>query len=100
VSDNLVKEAIRISPNIYFHYLLGRALVEKNFADAAIVELQEALQKTKNHFSPANCELGRAYELKGDVKAALGQYRTAYRAHVDDEECRSAYQRLALPLKK
>jgi tetratricopeptide (TPR) repeat protein len=95
-----IKEAIRISPDIYFHYLLGRALVKKNDADAAIVELQEALQKTKNHFSPANCELGRAYELKGDLTAALGQYRTAYRAHADDEQCRAAYQRLELQLKR
>jgi tetratricopeptide (TPR) repeat protein len=96
-----VKEASRIwADNPYFHYLLGRALVKKNDADAAIVELQGALQKTKNHFSLANCELGHAYELKGDLKAAVGQYRTAYRAHVDDEQCRAAYQRLELQLKR
>lgn len=37
------KEAIRIWPdNSYFHYLLGRALVKRNDAEAAIVELQWA----------------------------------------------------------
>lgn len=94
-------EAIRIWPDRpYFHYLLGRVLVRKNDADAAIVELQWALGKTKNHLSPANCELGHAYELKGDLKAALSQYRTAYRAHVDDLQCRAAYERLELQLKR
>jgi tetratricopeptide (TPR) repeat protein len=94
-------EAIRIWPDRpYFHYLLGRVLVRKNDPDGAVVELQWALQKTKNHFSPVNCELGRAYELRGDLRAALGQYRTAYRAHVDDLQCRAGYQRLELQLKK
>ncbi len=64
----------------YFHYLFGRVLVKKNDPDDAIVELQWALKKEKNRFSPANCELGRAFELKGDPKAALRQYHTAIRA--------------------
>lgn len=94
------KEAIRIWPDRpYFHYLLGSVLVKKNDADAAIVELRWALKKAKNHLSPANCELGRAYERKGDLKAAEGQYRTAYRAHVHDDDCRAAYERLKLQLK-
>ena len=95
------KEAIRIWPgNSYFHYLLGRVLVKKNDAEAAIVELQWALKETKNQMSPANCELGRAYEQKGDLEAAFRQYRTAFRAHVNDEQCRAAYERLKLQPKK
>jgi tetratricopeptide (TPR) repeat protein len=95
------KEAIRIWPDkAYFHYLLGRALSRKNDPDAAIAELQWALKKEKNHFSPANCELGRAFEAKGDLPAAMRQYRTAFRAHVNDEQCRAAYERLQLQLKK
>jgi len=94
------KEAIRIWPDRpYFHYLLGSVLVKKNDADAAIVELQVALKMAKNHLSPANCELGRAFEQKGDLEAAFRQYRTAYRAHVDDDDCRAAYERLKLQLK-
>jgi len=95
------KEAIRIWPDkAYFHYLLGRALVKKNDPDAAIAELQWTLKKEKNHFSPANCELGRAFEAKGDLQAAVRQYRTASRAHVNDEQCRAAYERLQLHVKK
>jgi Flp pilus assembly protein TadD len=96
-----IKEAIRIWPDkFYFHYLLGRVLVQKNDVDAAIVELQWALKKAKNHLSPANCELGRAFEQKGDLEAALRQYRAAFRVHVNDEQCRAAYERLKLELKK
>jgi len=95
------KEAIRVWPDhFYLHYLLGKLLVEKNDPDAAIPELQLALQATKNHLSPANCSLGRALELKGDLEAAFRQYRTAFRAHVQDEQCRAAYERLKLQLKK
>lgn len=94
------KEAIRFWPDRpYFHYLLGSVLVKKNDSDAAIVELQRALNMAKNHFSPANCELGRAFEQKGNLEAAFRQYRTAYRAHVDDDDCRAAYERLKLQLK-
>jgi hypothetical protein len=96
-----VKEAMPIwSDHPYLHYLHGRLLVEKNDPDAAIVELQWALKKENNRLSPANCALGRAFELKGNLKAALGQYRTAYRAHVRDEQCRAAYERLHLQLKE
>jgi tetratricopeptide (TPR) repeat protein len=96
-----IKESMRIWPdNIYFHYVLGRLLVKKNDPDAAIVELQWALRKWNNHSSQTNCELGRAYELKGDLRSALGQYRTAYKAHLPDEQCRAAYERLKLRLKK
>jgi tetratricopeptide (TPR) repeat protein len=95
------KEAIRIWPdNSYFHYLWGRVLVKKNDAEAAIVELQWALKEAKNRLSPANCELGGAFEQKGDLEAAFRQYRTAFRAHVRDEQCRAAYERLKLQLKK
>lgn len=95
-----IKEAIRIWPDdSYFHYLLGRLLIKKNEPDAAIVELQWALRREKNRFSPANCELGRAFEAKGDLQAAVRQYRTAFRAHVNDEQCRAAYERLHLQLK-
>lgn len=95
------KEAIRIWPDkFYFHYLLGSVLVKKKDADAAIVELQWALKRAKNHLSPANCELGRAFEQKGDLEEAFRQYRTAFRAHVDDLQCRAAYQRLELQLKR
>jgi tetratricopeptide (TPR) repeat protein len=94
-------EAVRMWPQRpYFHYLFGRALVKKNDPDEAIVELQWALKKEKNRFSPANCELGRAFELKGDPKAALRQYHTAIRAHGGDKECRAAYERLQLQAKK
>jgi tetratricopeptide (TPR) repeat protein len=96
-----VKEATRMWPQRpYFHYLLGRVLVKKNDLDAAIVELQWALKEKKNHLSPANCELGRAFELKGDPKAALRQYRTAIRAHGGDKECHAAYEQLQLRVKK
>jgi tetratricopeptide (TPR) repeat protein len=95
------KEAIRISPDKpYFHYLLGRVRVRKNDPESAIVELQWALKETKNRLSPANCELGRAFEQKGDLETAFHQYRTAFRAHVNDEQCRAAYERLKLQLKK
>ena len=96
-----IKEAMVVWPdNIYFHYLLGRLLVKKNDPDAAIVELQWALRKWNNRSAQANCELGRAYELKGDLRAALDQYRTAYRAHLRDEQCRAVYERLRRQLKK
>jgi tetratricopeptide (TPR) repeat protein len=95
-----IKEAMRIWPdNIYFHFLLGRLLIKKNDPDGASAELQWALKQWKNHSWQANCELGRAYEQKGDLKAALGQYRTAYRVHMDDKECRAAYERLHSQLK-
>lgn len=95
------REAIQILPGSpYFHYLLGRVLVKKNDPDAAIVELQWALKEHKNHLSPANCELGRAYELKGDRQEAQRQYRVAVRAHGGDKECHAAYERLKLQLKK
>jgi tetratricopeptide (TPR) repeat protein len=96
-----IKDAIQKGPERpYFHYLLGRVLVRKNDPDTAIVELELALKELKNHLSPANCELGRAFELKGDRQAALRQYRTAFRAHVNDEQCRAAYERLKLQPKK
>jgi tetratricopeptide (TPR) repeat protein len=97
-----VKEAMRMCPynNVYFHYLLGWLLVKKNDPDGAIVELQWVLKQEKNHDWKASCALGRAYELKGDLKAALGQYRTAYRVQMDDKECRAAYERLHSQLKK
>jgi tetratricopeptide (TPR) repeat protein len=95
------KEALRIWPDrSYFHYLLGRELVKKDDADAAIVELQWALEKERQHFSSANCELGRAFEQKRDSESAYRQYRTAFRAHVNDAQCRAAYERLKLLLKK
>jgi tetratricopeptide (TPR) repeat protein len=95
------REAIQALPGSpYFHYVLGRLLVKKKDADAAIVELQWALKEHKNHLSPANCELGRAYELKGDPRAALRQYRVAVRTHGGDKECHAAYERLKLQLKK
>lgn len=95
------KEAIRLFPDeSYFHYLLGSALVQKKDADAAIVELQWALKQAKNHLSHANCELGRAFEQKGDLEEAYRQYRIAYRAHLNDEQCCAAYERLKLQLKK
>ena len=90
-----VQEAIAIRPDDpYLRYLRGRLLVEKNEPDAAIVELQWALKKENNHLSPANCALGRAFELKGELKAALDRYRIAYRAHVLDAQCVAAYERL------
>ena len=96
-----VKEAIRIWPNNFFlHYSLGRLLVKKNDADAAIVELEWALKREKYHFPMANCQLGRALELKGDLEAALSQYRTAFQADVRDDQCRAAYERLQLQLRK
>jgi hypothetical protein len=95
-----VKEAMPVWPDDpYLRYLKGRLLVEKNDPDAAIGELQWALKKENNRLSPANCALGRAFELKGDLKSALDQYRTAFRAHVHNEQCRAAYQRLHLQLK-
>jgi len=94
-------EVIRIWPEKpYFHYLLGSILVRKNDVDGAIVELQRALNMAKNHLSPANCELGRAFEQKGSLEAAFRQYRTAFRAHVNDEQCRAGYERLRVQLKK
>ena len=94
-------EAIRIWPDKpYFHYLLGSVLVKKNDADGAIAELQRALKNSKNHLSPANCELGHAFELKDNLEAAFRQYRTAFRARVNDEQCLAAYERLKLRLKK
>jgi hypothetical protein len=96
-----IGEAMRLWPgNIYFHFILGRLLVKKNDPDGAIAELQWALKQWKNHSWQTNCELGRAYEQKGDLKAALGQYRTAYRVRMDDKECRAAYERLHLQVKK
>jgi tetratricopeptide (TPR) repeat protein len=96
-----IKEGMRMWPNnIFFHYLLGKVLVEKNDPDGAIVELQGVLKQEKNHDWKASCALGSAYELKGDLKAALGQYRTVYRVHMDDKECRAAYERLHSQLKK
>ena len=93
-------EGVRMWPERpYFHYLLGRVLVKRNDPDAAMVELQWALKKEKNHFSPANCELGRAFELKGDPKAALDQYRVAVKAHGGDQQCHAAHERLRLLLK-
>src|SRR5262249_5486359 len=95
------KEAIRTLPNnTYFHYLLGRALVGENDLDTGISELQLALKQTKNHLSPANCELGRAFEQKNDLEDAFRQYRAAFKARVNDETCRDAYQRLKRQLKK
>ena len=94
-------EGVRMWPQRpYFHYLFGRVLVQKNDPDAAIAELQWALKKEKNRFSPASCELGRAFELKGDPKAALRQYHTAIQARGGDKECRAAYERLQLQAKK
>ena len=58
------------------------------------------LNEAKNRLSPANCELGGAFEQKGDLEAAFRQYRTAFRAHVRDEQCCAAYERLKLQLKK
>jgi Flp pilus assembly protein TadD len=96
-----IREAIRIGPDdAYLHYLLGRLLIQRNEPDTAIVELQWALKKAKNHFSQANCALGRALELKGDLQAALREYRLAYRAHLDDQQGRAAYERLQIQLKK
>jgi tetratricopeptide (TPR) repeat protein len=96
-----IREAIRIGPDdAYLHYLLGRLLIQRNEPDTAIVELQWALKKARNHFSQANCALGRAFELKGDLQAALREYRIAYRAHLDDQQCRAAYERLQIQLKK
>jgi hypothetical protein len=93
------REAIRLWPGeTYFHYLLGSALVGRNDPDAAIPELQVALQATKNRMAPANCSMGRALELKGDLPAAFTQYRAAYRAHLRDPECVASYQRLKLQL--
>jgi Flp pilus assembly protein TadD len=96
-----IKEGMRTWPNsVFFHYLFGRVLVKKNDPDGAIVELQWALKQEKNHDWKASCALGRAFEQKGDLKAAVGQYRTAYRVHMDDKECRAAYERLHSQLKK
>jgi Flp pilus assembly protein TadD len=96
-----IKEVMRMWPNnIFFHYLMGKVLVKKNDPDGAIAELQWALKQWRNHSWQTNCELGSAYELKGDLKAALDQYRTAYRVHMDDKECRAAYERLHSQLKK
>jgi Flp pilus assembly protein TadD len=94
-------EAIQALPGRpYFHYLLGRVLVRKKEPDAAIAELQWALNEHKNHLSPANCELGRAFELKGDPNAAVREYRIAFRAQGGDQECRAAYERLQRQVKK
>ena len=95
------KEALRIWPDKawWLHYLLGRLLVKKNDPDAAIIELQWAITKEK-HFPIAECELGRAFELKGDLETALDHYRTASQADVRDEECRASYARLQQQLKK
>ena len=84
-----------MSPNeIRLHYELGRLLLKKNEPDAAIAELQWALGNEK--YPLANCELGRALESKGDLKAALEQYRRAFQSGVRDEQCLSAYERLQL----
>jgi len=96
-----IKEGMRMWPNnIFFHYLLGKVLVKKNDPDGAITELQWVLKQEKNHDWKASCALGSAYERKGNLKAALGPYRTAYRVHTDDKECRAAYERLHSQLKK
>ncbi|HET8926073.1 MAG TPA: tetratricopeptide repeat protein [Candidatus Acidoferrum sp.] len=96
-----INEAMRLWPeNIYFHLLRGKVLVKKNDPDAAIAELQLALKQWKNHSWQASCALGSAYELKGDLKVALRQYRTAYRVRMHDEQCRGSYERLHSQLKK
>lgn len=92
-----VKWLSGISPNeIRLHYELGRLLLKKNEPDAAIAELQWVSGNEK--YPLANCEMGRALELKGDLKAALGQYRLALQSGVHDEQCHSAHERLQLQL--
>lgn len=94
-------EAIRLWPNNPdFHYLRGSALVQKKDADAAIVELQWVLKQARHDWPGANCQLGRAFEQKGDLEAAFRQYHIAYRAHLNDEQCRAAYKQLKRRLKK
>jgi tetratricopeptide (TPR) repeat protein len=96
-----IKEGMQMWPNdVFFHYLLGKALLKKNDPDGAIAELQWVLKQEKNHDWKASCALGSAYELQGNLKLALRQYRTAIRAHGGDRECHAAYERLQLRVKK
>jgi hypothetical protein len=76
-----------------------KLLAKRNDPDGAIAELRWVLKEEKNDDWRASCALGRAYELKRDLNAPLGQYRAAYRVHMDDEECRASYGRLHPQLK-
>lgn len=64
--------------------------------DAARV--QWVLTRDRN-FPVANCELGRALELKGHLEAALREYGIAF-PNVGDKQCRAAFESLQLQLKK
>ena len=89
------RKAIQKWPqNTEMRYLLGHLLVEKKEAEGAIEVLQGALAKGIYLSGPVNCELGRAFELKGDVGVAEKAYRKGIKLGTKDDECRAAYERL------
>lgn len=86
-SESLLRRSIQLNPNFAAaHALLGRVLVERNHAQAAVPELEEAI-RLRPGYTPAHLYLANAWRKLGKIDLARQESQTV--AHLNEEESRS-----------
>ena len=111
------REALELNPNdADTHFNLGASLVDKGDLDGAIAELKAGIRlkpdyadgviaqlktgiRLKPDYARAHYMLGALLEARGDLEAALEEYRSASQLEPHDGDFRKAYEKLSLRLK-
>lgn len=85
-AETLLRRSIQLNPNFAAaHALLGRVLLQRNQADAAIPELQQAI-RLRPAYTPAHLYLATAWRKLG--KPDLARQESEIVARLNEEESR------------
>ena len=85
-AEALLQRSIQLNPNFAAaHALLGRVLVERNQAEAAVPELQEAIH-LRPGYTPAHLYLARAWRKLGKTDLAREESETVARLNQEESQ--------------